>query len=101
MFLVKIAIPVVPTIKVLVTFTKFEELQSSSEEFSTPLSSPAHFQDVKTKEPEGSGSWISWMKGSHRGQSSAMNFAALKIKPTRLTYILITRGSMPMIRNED
>ncbi|KAL9997989.1 putative ankyrin repeat domain-containing protein [Helianthus debilis subsp. tardiflorus] len=70
MFPLEITIPIVPTIKVLVTFTKFEELQSSSDEFSTPLSSPAHFQDAKTKQPEGPSSWISWMKGSHGGQSS-------------------------------
>ncbi|KAL1350481.1 hypothetical protein AAHE18_06G027300 [Arachis hypogaea] len=68
-FPVKVAIPIVPTIRVLVTFTKFEELQPT-EEFSTPLSSPAHFQDAKSKEPEGSTSWISWMKGSRGGQSS-------------------------------
>ncbi|KAL1313179.1 hypothetical protein AAHE18_16G093700 [Arachis hypogaea] len=68
-FPVKVAIPIVPTIRVLVTFTKFEELQPA-EEFSTPLSSPAHFQDAKSKEPEGSTSWISWMKGSRGGQSS-------------------------------
>ncbi|KAI3458714.1 hypothetical protein Pfo_015377 [Paulownia fortunei] len=68
-FPVKIAIPIVPTIRVLVTFTKFEELQPM-EEFSTPLSSPAHFQDSKTKESEGSTSWISWMRGSRGGQSS-------------------------------
>ncbi|KAK6156196.1 hypothetical protein DH2020_010444 [Rehmannia glutinosa] len=65
-----IAIPIVPTIRVLVTFTKFEELQPM-EEFSTPLSSPAHFQDSKAnKESEGSTSWISWMRGSRGGQSS-------------------------------
>ncbi|KAL2942716.1 Ankyrin repeat domain-containing protein 13B [Bienertia sinuspersici] len=63
------AIPIVPTIRVVVTFTKFEELQPI-EEFSTPLSSPAHFQDSKSKESEGSTSWISWMKGSRNGQSS-------------------------------
>ncbi|KAK7337943.1 hypothetical protein VNO77_18535 [Canavalia gladiata] len=68
-FPVKVAIPIVPTIRVLVTFTKFEELQPA-EEFSTPLSSPAHFQDAKSKESEGSSSWISWMKGSRGGQSS-------------------------------
>ncbi|XP_030511538.1 ankyrin repeat domain-containing protein 13C-like [Rhodamnia argentea] len=68
-FPVKIAIPIVPTIRVLVTFTKFEELQPL-EEFSTPPSSPAHFQDAKSKESEGSTSWISWMRGSHGGQSS-------------------------------
>ncbi|XP_076885944.1 uncharacterized protein LOC143535621 [Bidens hawaiensis] len=69
-FPVKIAIPIVPTIRVLVTFTKFEELQTASEEFSTPLSSPAHFQDTKSKEAEGSTSWISWMKGNRGDQSS-------------------------------
>ncbi|OVA02358.1 Ankyrin repeat [Macleaya cordata] len=68
-FPVKIAIPIVPTIRVIVTFTKFEELQPS-EEFSTPLSSPAHFQDSKSKESEGSTSWISWMRGSRGGHSS-------------------------------
>lgn len=68
-FPVKVAIPIVPTIRVLVTFTKFEELQPV-EEFSTPLSSPAHFQDSKSKETEGSSSWISWMRGSRGGQSS-------------------------------
>jgi hypothetical protein len=67
--LMQVAIPIVPTIRVLVTFTKFEELQPS-EEFSTPLSSPAHFQDAKSKESEGSSSWISWMRGSRGGQSS-------------------------------
>ncbi|XP_068652519.1 uncharacterized protein [Aristolochia californica] len=69
-FPVKVAIPIVPTIRVLVTFTKFEEHQPS-EEFSTPLSSPAHFQDSKAKESEtaSSASWISWMRGSH-GHSS-------------------------------
>ncbi|KAF8017873.1 hypothetical protein BT93_H2932 [Corymbia citriodora subsp. variegata] len=68
-FPVKLAIPIVPTIRVLVTFTKFEELQPL-EEFSTPPSSPAHFQDAKSKESEGSTSWISWMRGSRGGQSS-------------------------------
>ncbi|GFZ14369.1 ankyrin repeat family protein [Actinidia rufa] len=68
-FPVKVAIPIVPTIRVLVTFTKFEERQSM-EEFSTPLSSPVHFEDAKSKESEGSTSWISWMRGSRGGQSS-------------------------------
>ncbi|KAH0661648.1 hypothetical protein KY284_026579 [Solanum tuberosum] len=65
----QVAIPIVPTIRVLVTFTKFEELQPV-EEFSTPPSSPAHFQDAKSKQSDGSASWISWMRGSHGGQSS-------------------------------
>ncbi|XP_044495035.1 ankyrin repeat domain-containing protein 13C-like [Mangifera indica] len=41
-FPVKVAIPVVPTVRVVVTFTKFVELQSV-EQFFTPLSSPRHF----------------------------------------------------------
>ncbi|CAA2956611.1 ankyrin repeat domain-containing 13A [Olea europaea subsp. europaea] len=70
-FPVKIAIPIFPTIRVLATFTKFEELQPM-EEFSTPLSSPVHFQDAKSKDFEGSTSWISWMKGS-RGEQLSEN----------------------------
>ncbi|XP_042514069.1 ankyrin repeat domain-containing protein 13C-like [Macadamia integrifolia] len=68
-FPVKVAIPIVPTIRVLITFTKFEELQPV-DEFSTPLSSPAHFLDSKVKDSDGSTSWISWMRGSRGGQSS-------------------------------
>lgn len=65
----QVAIPIVPTIRVLVTFTKFEELQPS-DEFATPLSSPTHFQESKAKEAESSGSWYAWMRGSRGGQSS-------------------------------
>ncbi|PKA59228.1 hypothetical protein AXF42_Ash001321 [Apostasia shenzhenica] len=69
-FPVKIAIPIVPTIRVLITFTKFEELHPSSDEFSTPLSSPTHFQDSKAKNTETSNSWYSWVKGNRGVQSS-------------------------------
>ncbi|KAK9084814.1 hypothetical protein Sjap_025225 [Stephania japonica] len=41
-FPVKVAIPVVPTVRVVITFTKFVELQPL-EQFFTPLSSPRHF----------------------------------------------------------
>ncbi|CAD6249030.1 unnamed protein product [Miscanthus lutarioriparius] len=68
-FPVKIAIPIVPTIRVIVTFTKFEELQPV-DEFATPPSSPTQFQDAKAKESEGSGSWYSWVKGGRGTQSS-------------------------------
>lgn len=63
----QVAIPLVPTIRVLVTFTKFEELQPT-EEFCTPPSSPAHFQDAKSE--LSTTSWLSWMRGSRGGQSS-------------------------------
>ncbi|GAB4855347.1 hypothetical protein Ancab_023968 [Ancistrocladus abbreviatus] len=68
-FPVKVAIPIVPTIRVIVTFTKFEELQPV-EEFSTPPSSPVHFYDAKSRDSEGSTSWISWIRGNRGGQSS-------------------------------
>ncbi|XAR64893.1 hypothetical protein NMG60_11008782 [Bertholletia excelsa] len=51
-FPVKLAIPIVPTIRVLVTFTKFEELQPA-EEFSTPPSSPVFFEDAKSRNLRG------------------------------------------------
>ncbi|CAI9778247.1 unnamed protein product [Fraxinus pennsylvanica] len=61
-FPVKVAIPVVPTIKVLVTFTKFEELQPL-DVFSTPLSSPtaAGRESPSVMNPSNS-SWFRWIK---------------------------------------
>ncbi|MBA0778368.1 hypothetical protein Gotri_006238, partial [Gossypium trilobum] len=41
---VQVAIPVVPTVRVVITFTKFVELQST-EQFFTPLSSPRYFSN--------------------------------------------------------
>uniref|UniRef100_A0A1J3JP72 Ankyrin repeat domain-containing protein 13B n=1 Tax=Noccaea caerulescens TaxID=107243 RepID=A0A1J3JP72_NOCCA len=66
-FPVKLAIPIIPTVRVVVTFTKFEELQVPEEEFSTPPSSPV-FHDAKSSTSENSSpSWISWMRS---GKSS-------------------------------
>lgn len=71
-FPVKMAIPIVPTIRVLITFTKFEDLNPFSDEFATPLSSPTHFQEnnYKAKVAETSGSWYSWVRGGRGGQLS-------------------------------
>lgn len=62
-FPVKVAIPVIPTIRVLVTFTKFEELQSN-EEFLTPPSSPSV---ITTPSPptQSSSSWLQWIKAPY------------------------------------
>uniref|UniRef100_A0A1J3J8Y1 Ankyrin repeat domain-containing protein 13B n=1 Tax=Noccaea caerulescens TaxID=107243 RepID=A0A1J3J8Y1_NOCCA len=70
-FPVKLAIPLIPTVRVLVTFTKFQELQPS-EEFITPPSSPV-FHDAKSSEnpSSASGSWVSWMKGTRGGGQSS------------------------------
>lgn len=64
-FPVKVAIPVVPTIRVLVTFTKFEELQPL-DEFCTPPSSPG--RDSPVVQPAGS-SWLQWIKVPYQRQS--------------------------------
>ncbi|KAL1208909.1 hypothetical protein V5N11_030387 [Cardamine amara subsp. amara] len=70
-FPVKLAIPLIPTVRVLVTFTKFEELQPA-EEFSTPPTSPV-FHDAKSSENSSSASWMSWMKGARGGGQSSDN----------------------------
>ncbi|OIT07953.1 PREDICTED: ankyrin repeat domain-containing protein 13C-like [Nicotiana attenuata] len=70
-FPVKVAIPVVPTIRVLVTFTKFEELQPL-DEFSTPPSSPT--PSGKESPPEqqpSSSSWFQWIKSPYQRPSSS------------------------------
>ncbi|KAL9256435.1 Ankyrin repeat domain-containing protein [Drosera capensis] len=77
MFPVKVAIPVVPTIRVIVKFTKFKELQPV-EEFSTPLSSPTHFQDAKTDE---SSSWISWVRRKGTGENSESRHCGDDVNP--------------------
>ncbi|KAH7423251.1 hypothetical protein KP509_12G046600 [Ceratopteris richardii] len=60
-FPVKVAIPVVPTIRVVVTFTKFEELRSDGNDNRTQTSS-LNLND-RDSEQQG-GSWFSWIKSS-------------------------------------
>ncbi|KMS97156.1 hypothetical protein BVRB_7g178200 [Beta vulgaris subsp. vulgaris] len=70
-FPVKVAIPIVPTIRVLVTFTKFEELQPV-EEFSTPPSSPttaAHENPIVAT--ASSSSWFRWIKAPYQRSTSS------------------------------
>ncbi|KVI00294.1 ankyrin repeat domain-containing protein 13C-B-like [Cynara cardunculus var. scolymus] len=68
-FPVKVAIPVIPTIRVLVTFTKFEELQPL-DEFSTPLSSPTD-GDRNIPATGSSSSWFQWIKAPYQQASSS------------------------------
>ncbi|KAK5841034.1 hypothetical protein PVK06_009942 [Gossypium arboreum] len=68
-FPVKVAIPVVPTIRVLVTFTKFEELPPV-DEFSTPPSSPTAGQESPAV-THSSGSWFQWIKTPYQRPSSS------------------------------
>lgn len=62
-FPVKVAIPVVPTIRVIVTFTKFEELLLA-DEFATPPSTPDCLPESGGNTSQTSKSWFSWIKGS-------------------------------------
>ncbi|KAF5738518.1 ankyrin repeat domain-containing protein 13C-A-like [Tripterygium wilfordii] len=80
-FPVKVAIPVVPTIRVLVTFTKFEELQPV-DEFSTPPSSPTAVgreSPAVTQQPSSSSSWFQWIKAPYHRPSSSGNGSSSKI----------------------
>ncbi|KAL0376893.1 UNVERIFIED_CONTAM: Ankyrin repeat domain-containing protein 13B [Sesamum calycinum] len=70
-FPVKVAIPVVPTIRVMVTFTKFEELQPL-DEFSTPPSSPTPVSKESPSVAQSSGSsWFQWIKSPYQRSSSS------------------------------
>lgn len=67
-FPVKVAIPVVPTIRVMVTFTKFEELQPL-DEFSTPPSSPPASSGRESPVVvQPSSSWFQWVKSPYQQQ---------------------------------
>ncbi|KAF8409576.1 hypothetical protein HHK36_005653 [Tetracentron sinense] len=66
-FPVKVAIPVVPTVRVVITFTKFVDLQPT-EQFFTPLSSPRHLlQGGIGEEQQQQQQTESWLRrnGSH------------------------------------
>lgn len=68
---IQVAIPVVPTIRVLVTFTKFEELQPVDDEFATPPSSPtAAGRESPAVTQSSSSSWFQWIKGPYSRPSS-------------------------------
>ncbi|XWS35102.1 hypothetical protein CRYUN_Cryun21dG0097500 [Craigia yunnanensis] len=71
-FPVKVAIPVVPTIRVLVTFTKFEELQPV-DEFSTPPSSPTAGRESPAVTNSSSSSWFQWIKAPYHRPSPSSN----------------------------
>ncbi|KAL2326597.1 hypothetical protein Fmac_025655 [Flemingia macrophylla] len=80
-FPVKVAIPVVSTVRVLITFAKFEEIQQeNADEFESAPSSPTSAQgnsededmDVDVDESKSSSqSWFQWIKTPSRSSSSA------------------------------
>ncbi|XP_022974887.1 uncharacterized protein LOC111473656 isoform X1 [Cucurbita maxima] len=80
-FPVKVAIPVVPTIRVIVTFTKFEELQPV-DEFATPPSSPtsAASRESPSATHSSSSSWFQWIKAPYQHPSSSSNVSSSRIE---------------------
>ncbi|KAJ8763954.1 hypothetical protein K2173_003736 [Erythroxylum novogranatense] len=79
-FPVKAAIPVVPTIRVLVTFTKFEELQPL-DEFATPPSSPtAVGRESPAVAQSSASSWFQWIKAPYHRPSSSNGGSSSKIE---------------------
>ncbi|KAJ4722930.1 Ankyrin repeat domain-containing protein [Melia azedarach] len=79
-FPVKVAIPVVPTIRVLVTFTKFEELQPV-DEFETPPSSPtAAGRESPAVTQSSSSSWFQWIKAPYSRPSSSTGGSSSRIE---------------------
>ncbi|CAI9117865.1 OLC1v1019352C1 [Oldenlandia corymbosa var. corymbosa] len=88
-FPVKVAIPVVPTIRVLVTFTKFEELQPL-DEFSTPPSSPTSGRESPAvmQSSSSSSSWFQWIKTPYSRPSSSTGGSNSRIENVQDPFAL-------------
>uniref|UniRef100_A0A453BIN1 Ankyrin repeat domain-containing protein n=1 Tax=Aegilops tauschii subsp. strangulata TaxID=200361 RepID=A0A453BIN1_AEGTS len=84
-FPVKVAIPVVPTIRVLVTFTKFEELQPL-EEFSTPPSSPDNCKSPGAQ--TSSSSWVQWIKAPYRQNFSTAQGPSNRVEDIQDPFVI-------------
>ncbi|KAF8015982.1 hypothetical protein BT93_H1511 [Corymbia citriodora subsp. variegata] len=85
-FPVKVAIPVVPTIRVLVTFTKFEELQPL-DEFATPPSSPTGRESPATTSTSTS-SWFQWIKAPIHRPSSSFGGSSSRIENVQDPFLI-------------
>ncbi|KAJ0245080.1 hypothetical protein HA466_0185690 [Hirschfeldia incana] len=84
-FPVKVAIPVIPTIRVLVTFTKFEELEAVEDEFVTPPSSPSSNgrysprEEAQFSSSSSSSSWFQWIKTPSQRASTSSSSGGISI----------------------
>lgn len=86
----QVAIPVVPTIRVLVTFTKFEELQPL-DEFCTPPSSPGYSRLVGRESPapqSSSSSWLQWIRAPYRQSSSMISGPSSRVEDIQDPFII-------------
>ncbi|KAI3426722.1 ANK_REP_REGION domain-containing protein [Psidium guajava] len=85
-FPVKVAIPVVPTIRVLVTFTKFEELQPL-DEFATPPSSPTG-RESPVVTSSSTTSWLQWIKAPYHRPSSSFGGSSSRIENVQDPFLI-------------
>ncbi|KAG0483954.1 hypothetical protein HPP92_012038 [Vanilla planifolia] len=75
-FPVKVAIPIIPTVRMIITFTKFTRVQPT-EQFFTPLSSPRHLSAPEEEENRRKAESIphknSWLKWSSSAAKSSIS----------------------------
>lgn len=84
----QVAIPVVPTIRVLVTFTKFEELQPL-DEFATPPSSPtASGRESPSGAQPSSSSWFQWIKAPYQRPVSSTGSPSNRIENVQDPFVV-------------
>ena len=75
----------IPTIRVLVTFTKFEELEAIEDEFVTPPSSPttSNVRNSSREETQfsssSSSSWFQWIKTPSQRPSASFSSGGVSI----------------------
>lgn len=80
----QVAIPVVPTIRVLVIFAEYEEFQPS-EVFSTPPCSPG----IKSPETQTSSSWIQWIKASYHQSYSTTSGPSCHVEDVQDPFVIL------------
>lgn len=77
----------VPTIRVIVTFTKFEELPPL-DEFATPPSSPsAAGRESPAVAQSSSSSWFQWIKAPYRSSSSTVGSSS-RVENTQDPFLI-------------
>ncbi|XP_059624227.1 uncharacterized protein LOC132267166 [Cornus florida] len=102
-FPVKVAIPVVPTVRVVITFTKFVELPST-EQFYTPLSSPRNFVHGQSSKEETEGHFSTASSASasaSSSSSSSSSMAWLRRSSTQSSSASKHQQSSPVVQQSD
>jgi len=107
-----VSIPIVPTVRVVVTFTKFVDLQPA-ELFFTPLSSPRHLslpEEDHRKVEKGAhkNSWLKWGSSSTKSSTRSKSISPSQVVnhvdpfsiPSDYTWISIKNSSQRAKRSK-